>query len=531
MSKPKYSIIPKPQKYDVLDGTYIVTQDTAVLCVPEFIKAGKYLSNFLKTNTGANTGAIKFNKDVSLKSEAYKLNVTTDGVVVSASDENGAFYGAVTLKIMIMQAKREDGVAVLNCCSIYDYPKFSYRGGMMDEARHFFGIDAVKKTLDNMALLKLNKFHWHLCDDQGYRIESEEFPLLNEISSKRKYELLGGCNNLAYPELQKGGNEYFHYYKKDEIREIVEYANNLCIDIIPEIDLPGHTVAILSAYPELSCLKGEYEVFCENGITKDVLCAGQEQTYDFVERLLTEVCELFPYKYFHMGGDEASKGHKIWEKECPVCQAKMNELGFDKGKDLQAYFNNRVNETLKKLGKKSIEWNDGIYENTSADIIGHYWIMRNPMWIKRENNKRKFIVSSCPALYFDYSYSVVPLKKVYNFNVVKSGFANENNVLGVEFESWSEWIDTFDVWEFSVYPRIFAFAEGAWTEDKFKNYKDFYKRLDFFKMYMQSKNINYSRIEKKKWLKVRNKSVFHLGKRGNEYKYNEKIKQNVKENN
>ena len=531
MSKPKYSIIPKPQKYDVLDGTYIVTQDTAVLCVPEFIKAGKYLSNFLKTNTGANTGAIKFNKDVSLKSEAYKLNVTTDGVVVSASDENGAFYGAVTLKIMIMQAKREDGVAVLNCCSIYDYPKFSYRGGMMDEARHFFGIDAVKKTLDNMALLKLNKFHWHLCDDQGYRIESEEFPLLNEISSKRKYELLGGCNNLAYPELQKGGNEYFHYYKKDEIREIVEYANNLCIDIIPEIDLPGHTVAILSAYPELSCLKGEYEVFCENGITKDVLCAGQEQTYDFVERLLTEVCELFPYKYFHMGGDEASKGHKIWEKECPVCQAKMNELGFDKGKDLQAYFNNRVNETLKKLGKKSIEWNDGIYENTSADIIGHYWIMRNPMWIKRENNKRKFIVSSCPALYFDYSYSVVPLKKVYNFNVVKSGFANENNVLGVEFESWSEWIDTFDVWEFSVYPRIFAFAEGAWTEDKFKNYKDFYKRLDFFKMYMQSKNINYSRIEKKKWLKVRNKSVFHLGNRGNEYKYNEKIKQNVKENN
>ena len=199
MSKPKYSIIPKPQKYDVLDGTYIVTQDTAVLCVPEFIKAGKYLSNFLKTNTGANTGAIKFNKDVSLKSEAYKLNVTTDGVVVSASDENGAFYGAVTLKIMIMQAKREDGVAVLNCCSIYDYPKFSYRGGMMDEARHFFGIDAVKKTLDNMALLKLNKFHWHLCDDQGYRIESEEFPLLNEISSKRKYEILGGCNNLAYP--------------------------------------------------------------------------------------------------------------------------------------------------------------------------------------------------------------------------------------------------------------------------------------------------------------------------------------------
>ena len=186
MSKPKYSIIPKPQKYTVTDGTYTVTQDTAVLCIPEFIKAGKYLSSFLKTKTDANNGTIKFNKDASLKSEAYKLKVATDGITVFASDENGAFFGAVTLKIMIMQSKSADGVAMLNCCDIYDYPKFAYRSGMMDEARHFFGIDAVKKTLDNMALLKLNKFHWHLCDDQGYRIESEEFPLLNEISSKRK---------------------------------------------------------------------------------------------------------------------------------------------------------------------------------------------------------------------------------------------------------------------------------------------------------------------------------------------------------
>lgn len=524
MSKAKYSIIPKPQKYDVLDGTYTVTSETAVLCIPEFIKAGKYLSDFLKTKKDANSGAIKFNKDSSLKSEAYKLKITPEGITVSASDENGAFYGAVTLKIMIMQAKSADGVAVLNCSYIYDYPKYSYRGGMMDEARHFFGVDAVKSALDNMALIKLNKFHWHLCDDQGYRIESEVFPLLNEISSKRKYELLGGCNNLAFPELKMGGDEYFHYYKKDEIREIVEYASNLCIDIIPEIDLPGHTVAILAAYPELSCLKGEYEVFCENGITKDVLCAGQNETYDFVEKLLTEVCELFPYKYFHMGGDEASKGHKIWEDECPVCQQKMKELGIEKGKDFQVYFNNRVNDMLKKLGKISIEWNDGIGENTDTDIVGQYWIYRNPAWAKRENDKRKFIVSPCPTLYFDFSYAQVPLKKVYNYNVAKSGFVNEKNVLGVEFESWAEWIDTREAWEFSVYPRIFALAEIAWTEDKLKNYKDFYKRLDFFKMYMKAKKVNYSRIEKKIWFKVKNKSVYHLGERGNEYKYNESIK-------
>ena len=524
MSKAKYSIIPKPQKYNVLDGTYTITSETAILCSPDFIKAGKYISNFLKTKKNANNGQIKIAKDESLRAEAYHLKIKPDGITIFASDENGAFYGVVTLKIMIMQSKKSNGVAVVNCSEIYDYPKFSYRGGMMDEARHFFGIDAVKKTLDNMALLKLNKFHWHLCDDHGYRIESEVFPLLNEIGSKRKYELLGGAEILSkIPGLQKGGNEYFHYYKKDEIREIVEYAKNLCIDIIPEIDLPGHTVAILAAYPELSCLKENYDVYCENGITKDILCAGQEETYDFVEKLLTEVCELFPYEYFHMGGDEAAKGHKIWEKDCPVCQAKMEELGFKKGKELQVYFNNRVNDMLKKLGKTSIEWNDGIGDNTDTDIVGHYWLLRGPSWVKTENNKRKFIVSTCPSLYFDYSYAIVPLKKVYKFNVVKSGFINEKNVLGIEFESWSEWIDTYDAWEFSVYPRIFAFAEIAWTEDKFKNYKDFYKRLEFFKTYMQSKGINYSRLEKKKF-GVRNRTVFHLGERGNEYKYNEKIK-------
>lgn len=523
MSAPKYSIIPKPQKYDVIDGAYTVTSDTAVLCVPEFMKAGKYISNFLKTKKDAQNGAIKINKDETLKPEGYKLKISSEGVTISAADENGAFYGAVTLKIMVMQAKSANGVAVLNGAYIYDYPKFSYRGGMMDESRHFFGMDAVKRMLDEFAMLKINKFHWHLSDDQGYRIESEVFPLLNEIGSKRKYELLGGAEALAYIGLKKGGDEYFHYYKKDEIREIVEYAKKLCIDIIPEIDLPGHTVAILAAYPELSCMKDNYEVLCVNGIIKDVLCVGQEETYDFVEKLLTEVCELFPYKYFHMGGDEALEGYKIWEKDCPVCQQKMKELGTDKGSDLQVYFNNCVNQMLKKLGKSSIEWNDGIGENTDTDIIGHYWKFRGPSWAKNENNKRKYIVSVFPTLYFDYSYAVSSLKKVYNYNVAKSGFVNEKNVLGVEFESWAEWIDDESAWQFAVYPRIFALAEIAWTEDNKKNYKDFYKRLEFFKAYMRSRGINYSRLEKKK-IGVKNRSVYHLGDRGNEYKYNEKIK-------
>ena len=220
MSAPKYSIIPKPQKYDVSEGAFTVTSETEVLCYPEFIKAGKYLSNFLKTKKDTGNGSIKFIKDEKIPEEGYKLRVTTEGIEVSSSDENGAFYGAVTLRIMIMQSKTSSGVAVVNCSYIYDYPKYSYRGGMMDEARHFYGVEAVKKTLDNMALLKLNKFHWHLCDDQGYRIESEVFPLLNEIASKRQYELLGGAEILAKAGVQKGGDEYFRYYKKHSATQL-----------------------------------------------------------------------------------------------------------------------------------------------------------------------------------------------------------------------------------------------------------------------------------------------------------------------
>lgn len=251
MGRLKYSIIPKPQKYDIIDAAYTVTTDTAVLCVPEFIKAGKYLSEFLKTKKDTAEGSIKFKKDESLKAEAYKLKIDNGGIVISASDEKGAFYGAVTLKIMILQSKQLSGKCILSGADIYDCPKFSHRGGMLDESRHFFGTDVVKRLLDNMSMLKMNKFHWHLSDDQGYRIESEKFPMLNEKASRRAHEYLDN-DDILNKYITHGGNEYLRYYKKSEIREIVEYANNLCIDIIPEIDMPGHTVAFLAAYNSLS---------------------------------------------------------------------------------------------------------------------------------------------------------------------------------------------------------------------------------------------------------------------------------------
>lgn len=525
MNTPKYSIIPKPQRYDSVDASFTVTSETRVLCVPEFVGAGKYLTDYLKTKPNASKDSIKFNKDSSVVKEGYTLKIDDRGVVITASDSAGAFYGAVTLKIMLMQSKKDNGVATLLGADIYDYPRFSHRGGMIDDCRHFFGTEIIKQTLDNMALLKLNKFHWHLSDDQGYRIESEVYPLLNSIGSMRKFEHLQGkdlpLSKICKHESEESG--YCHYYTKDEIRDIVAYAEKLHIDVIPEIELPGHTSSLIASYPELVCGGKGCEVETKNGIFKNVLCPGKESTYTFVENLLSEVVELFPYEYFHIGGDEAQLGHKVWANDCPDCKKAIEENGVKTPAELQSVFMNRISDFLKSKGKTCICWNDGLTDLADESLICHYWILRNPLWVKKESKKRKFILSPSTYFYFDMSYSYMPLKKTYNFNEAKFGITDDSKVLGLEFETWSEWITDKSTLEFSIYPRIFAFAEVAWTKEKYKNYKDFYKRLEFFKLYMKSKNINYSRLEKKKF-GVKNVTCYHLGINGNEYKYNENLK-------
>lgn len=525
MSSPKYSIIPKPQRYDTIDAEFSVTSETQVLCVPEFVDAGKFLTDYLKTKANASNGAIKFNKDASIPNEGYTLKIDGNGVVIAASGSAGAFYGAVTLKIMLMQSKTTSGVAVLHGADIYDYPRFSYRGGMIDESRHFFGSDLIKQTLDNMALLKLNKFHWHLSDDQGYRIESDVYPLLNSIGSKRKFEHLE-AKSLPLSKVCKHEDEsdgYFHYYKKDEIRDIVAYAKKLHIDIIPEIDLPGHTSCMIAAYPELVCNSVGCEVVNENGVMQNVLCPGKDSTYEFTRNLLSEVIELFPYEYFHIGGDEAQLGHKIWKNDCPDCKKAMEESGVQTAPEMQSVFMNKISDFLKSKGKTCIAWGDGITDITNDSIVCQYWNLKNPLWVNKESKKRKFILSPSTHFYFDMTYAHLPLKKSYNFNEAKLGITDANNVIGVEFETWSEWITDKGTLEFSIYPRIFALAEASWTKEKYKNYKDFYKRLEFFKTYMKSKDINYSRLEKRR-IGVRNISCYHLGVKGNEYKYNEGLK-------
>lgn len=513
----KYNIIPKPNSYQALNGTYTVSSNTEVLCDRSFVAAGNFITDYLKTKPVSGEGTIKFRKVAGMSPESYTLKVSDAGIEVCASDANGAFYGAVTLKMILMQTPKANGKATVNALYIEDKPHYGYRGFQMDESRHFFGTEVVKRVLDHMAMLKLNTFHWHLSDDQGFRIESKVFPELNSVGSRREF---AGFKGLG---LEHRGGEYFHYYTQEEIREIVAYAKSKYIEVIPEIDLPGHTSAILAAYPQLSCTGEETRVKCENGIFEDILCAGNEAVFDFLEKLFAEICPLFEGKYFHIGGDEASKGHKIWEK-CPKCQSVLQEKGLQNSKELQGYFMSRVNEIIKKHGKISIAWNDCINDSFDDSIICQYWISHNLGAVRQQAYKRDLIMSPDSYFYFDTKYAHIPLKKVYRFNEVKAGFGKPGQrIRGLECEHWSEWIDTEEALQFSMFPRVAAFAEVAWTQLENRRYKDFKKRLEWYKTYMQKKGINYSRIEKRVW-GVKRLPIYHLGKDGTEYQKSEEKK-------
>lgn len=516
----KYNIIPKPASYQTAEGTYTVSTATAVLCAEEFTSAGSYLSAYLQTKPQEGEGAIKFKKVAGMEPEAYTLTVNANGIVVEASEAAGAFYGAVTLKMILMQAQKRNGKAIVNALKISDKPVYGYRGFMLDVSRHFFEKDVILRLLDTMALLKLNVFHWHLCDDQGYRIESKLFPKLNEIGSTRKHAHL---KSGAPINLENDGVEYSGYYTHEEIKEVVAYAKKLHIHVLPEIDLPGHTTAILASYPEYGCTGKEYEVCCQNGVLDAIMCAGSEEAYDFIDKLLGEITPLFDYKYFHIGGDEAKGGYGNWH-DCEKCKAVKEREGLKDEKQLQVYYMGRIYELLKKYNKLPIAWNDCLNDDLDEDIVCHFWVRNGLGTLKKQAYKRDVILSPQAYFYFDKRYATIPLKKTYNFRERKVGFGKAGQrAIGIECEHWTEWIDSEDVLNFSAFPRAVAMAEVAWTKSADRNFRDFKKRLEFFKLYMDKKNINYSRIEKKS-RGTKSLTVFHLGADGKEYQKNEEIK-------
>jgi len=412
-----------------------------------------------------------------LGEEEYTLDISRNRINIKAGGPSGLFYARQTLD----QIRMENG-GKLPCVFIQDAPRFSHRGAELDCSRHFFAIDEVKKFLDVMATYKLNRFHWHLTDDHGWRVEIKKYPLLTEIGAYRNGTMIGWDAN------SNDGIRYGGYYTQEQLRDVVSYAKERGIDIIPEIDLPAHMVSALTAYPYLGCTGGPYSLMTAWDISKDVLCAGKETSYEFLRDVFSEICDIFPYEYVHIGGDECPKVR--WES-CPNCQAKINELGLkdtDNGtaeQYLQNYVTVRVQEILESFGKKVIGWDEIMEGELALGSTIMSW-RGTEGGIKAAAAGFDVIMTPCQYRYLDYCQAAdsskepinighyLPVQKVYEYNPTEGmDEVSSSRVLGEQGNLWTEFIAEPWHLEYMFLPRILAVAESAWTLPQNKDYARF----------------------------------------------------------
>jgi hexosaminidase len=404
--------------------------------------------------------SLAFAIDSSLKKEEYQIAVEEEKITIKASSDNGFSYALTTIYLLAF-----NGNGKIDCQEIEDQPNYEYRSFMLDICRHFMPFEETLKVLEQMALLKLNVFHFHFSEDQGYRIESKKFPKLNEIGSWRK-ETYGD-------KTPHGG-----YYTLEQVKQMVQFAADRFITVVPEIDMPGHTTAIIASYPELSCSQEPCEVGTRFGIFQRTLCPGKEVTYKFISDLLDEICPLFPGVYFHLGGDEAPKDE--WKK-CPDCQKVMKEQGFTDYSQLQGYFTNRVIKMLQVRGKRAIGWNEIAYsDNLEPGCMVQFWRGENAQdqeKVLKASQSHQLIMSNFFTFYFDYPFCVAPLKKTYSYQPkIEKKAVDRKCVIGVESPLWTEQVPTVDNLEYKVFPRLSVLAENAWSDDR-KHFGNFKKRV------------------------------------------------------
>ena len=492
-------IVPLPVSYEAQKGKCALSSKTVVYVAEKSlvrpatmfcanVAAEKGLQLSVAEGVAPTKGAIALSIDKSLAEEAYTLVIAKSGVAIKGGSEKAVFYGLQSLRQVIFHAKGGKSVKV-DCMTVKDQPHFGYRGGMLDVCRHIFSVDEVKKFIDILAMHKMNRFHWHLTEDQGWRIEIKKYPNLMKVGSMRKETAVGLHNKKEAPKYD--GKPYGGYFTQDEVREIVRYAAERYIEVIPEIDMPGHMVAALASYPELGCTKGPYEVRTRWGISKDVLCAGRESTFEFVEGVLAEVLELFPSKYIHVGGDECPKNR--W-KECPDCQKRIQEEGLKDEFELQSYFIHRVEKFLAKNGRHLIGW-DEILEggiSKTATIMAWRGAKRGIAAAKLGND---VIMTPTHFCYLDYANTTnreknnepicggrngkrpLTLRKAYSLDPYDQLNDYERKFIkGVQGNMWTEYVPNFDHVQHMVLPRIAAIAEVGWTYGE-KNYDDFARRM------------------------------------------------------
>lgn len=508
-----YSVVPLPQQITAGEGEGFVLDSGTRIAYPEgdsaLMRDAELLAQYIGQMTGLNPelttetdakGVIALAAGLqSENAEAYQLTVTPEGISIDGATPAGTFYGVQTLRKAIPEAGKNN--VVFPAVTITDEPRFSYRGAHFDVSRHFFPADSVKSFIDMLALHNINTLHWHLTDDQGWRIEIKSLPELTEIGSKRKGTVIGH-NTGVYDSIPYGG-----FYTQDEARDIIAYAADRHITVIPEIDLPGHMLGALTAYPNLGCTGGPYDVWQIWGVSDDVLCAGNDSTYKFIDTVLGEIVGLFPSEYIHVGGDECPKTR--W-KECAKCQAKAKALGLKADshgtveEKLQSHIIHHASDFLASKGRKMIGWDETLEGGLAPGAIVMSW-RGEAGGIEAAKRGHDVIMTPNNYMYFDYYQSLdrenepeaiggyVSVQRVYSYEPKPEALTDEEakHIIGVQANLWTEYIPTFAQVQYMELPRMAALAEVQWSKAP-KDYKVFSSRMPQMFNHYDANGYNYA---------------------------------------
>jgi len=482
--------------FELNEDTQIeIDSDIAELQLPADYLQSWLAQQSLDLNTGATGQKIKLSLREGLASEAYLLTITQKGVLIQGGAPQGVFYGIQTLQQLIQQQSTGALPVEIPCVHIEDEPAFAYRGLLLDVGRHMFPVDFIKKYIDLLAQYKMNRFHWHLTEDQGWRIEIKQYPKLQKVAAYRDETIVGHLND--YPR-RYDGKRYGGYYTQEEVREIVQYAQERFVTIIPEIEMPGHAQAALAAYPELSCGGGDIKVKTEWGVSEEVYCPT-EATFTFLENVLTEVMDLFPSEYIHIGGDECPKTR--WE-ESAFCQELIKKENLEDEAGLQSYFIQRMEKFLNENGRQIIGWDEILEGGLAPNATVMSW-RGEEGGIEAAQQGHDVIMTPTSHCYLDYYQfqhpdeplaigGYLPLEKVYRYHPVPEELSEEEAkyILGVQGNLWTEYISTPEKAEYMAFPRGLALAETGWTKQDNKSFDGFIDRLENHLRWLKSADVN-----------------------------------------
>jgi len=514
------SIVPKPVSIEQSEGEFVLRRNTEISVGKDTEELGRQLAAYLQPGTGfylkvvseetsgqTRNSRIALHLDASMKdlgNEEYRLNVTSQQVSITAVKPAGVFYGIQTLLQLLpadifREAALPEVKYTIPCVVIEDHPRFEWRGMHLDVGRYFLPKEFIKKYIDLLAMHKMNRFHWHLTEDQGWRIEIKKYPKLTEVGGWRKETLVGHYSDRPH---KFDGIKHGGFYTQDDVREIVEYARQRFVIVIPEIEMPGHSQAAIAAYPELGNTGNQLEVCTIWGVNRNILNAN-ESTILFYQEVLTEVLELFPSKFIHIGGDEAPK--RQWQ-DSPEAQARIKDLGLKDEDELQSYFIKRMDTFLASKGRRLIGWDEILEGGLAPGATVMSWRGERG-GIAAAKAGHDVVMAPTGYTYFDYYQArggeplaiggFLPIEKVYGYNPISEDLTEEQgkHILGAQGQVWTEYIPTPKKAEYMAFPRACALAEVVWTPNEKKDYDDFIERLKTHLNRLDMLDVNYRKLD------------------------------------